>query len=158
MGLFRSGRSSGNPPKTSRISQELGRILAFGRDQLSHGSASPQFVELDLNRIISQFRLDRRSVNSASGTSIEADYYQQAVADSDGFTRELSELVLPIGGLAVYGGARLAGSLLGWEFGGPYYLAMLDASIEWKRGAGAGASWMAPYELNRWADTHRANS
>jgi hypothetical protein len=32
---------------------------------------------------------------------------------------------------------------------------MLDASIEWKRGAGAGGPGMAPYELTRWADTHR---
>lgn len=155
MGFFRSRRSSRNPSlKTSSLSHELGRILAFGKDQLNDGSVYPQFAERDLNRIIAQFHLDRGSADSADGASIEADYYRQAVADPEGFTRELAELVLPIGGLAVYGGARLAGSLLGWNFKGPYYLAMLDTSLEWKHEAGIGAPGMAPYELDRWCDTH----
>jgi hypothetical protein len=95
-------------------------------------------------------------VDSANSASIEADYYEQAVTDPEGFTRELAELVLPIGGLAAYGGAQLAGSLLGWDFKGAHYLAMLDVSLQWKRGAGAGAgaSAMALYELKRWGETH----
>jgi hypothetical protein len=46
--------------------------------------------------------------------------------------------------------------LLGWDFKGAHYLAMLDVSLQWKRGAGAGAgaSAMALYELKRWGETH----
>jgi hypothetical protein len=154
MGLFRSRKSPGSPsPGASPLRHEIGRILAFGRDQLNHGSTTPRFVEGDLDRIIAQCHLDRGSVHSAGGTSIEADYYQRAVDDPEGFTRELAELVLPIGGLAAYGGARLVGSLLGWYFKGPYYLAMLDASLEWRRAAGVGPSGMAPYEMDRWSET-----
>jgi hypothetical protein len=66
----------------------------------------------------------------------------------------LAQLVLPAGGLATYGGARLAGSLLGWEFQGSHYLTMLDAAIEWRRATGTSAGAIAPYQLRRWEERH----
>lgn len=41
-----------------------------------------------------------------------------------------TDLVMLVGGVAVYGGARLAGSLLGYSFEGAAYLELLDAFLE----------------------------
>ena len=62
--------------------------------------------------------------------------------------------MLPAGGLAAYGGARLAGSLLGWDYQGRYYLSMLDAALQWRHEMGASAAELAPYQLQRWEQVH----
>jgi hypothetical protein len=132
VGIFRSRSSSRS---SSALGRELDRVIAYG-----------------------QFQLDPQSIDPASFGGLEADLYPLATRDSDGFTRELAELVMPAGGLATYGGARLAGSLLGWDFEGAHYLSMLDASLDWRHQAGTGSAWLAPYELRRWEQLHGIGS
>jgi hypothetical protein len=128
VGIFGSGK---NRESSSSLAHELTRIIAFGQSQL-----------------------DSRSVDPAAYGLLEADLYQRAMADPEGFTRELAELVLPAGGLATYGGARLAGSLLGWDYQGRYYLSMLDAALQWRHEMGTSAADLAPYQLQRWEQVH----
>lgn len=132
MSIFRSRGTSGGSPG---LGQELDRVIAYGRFQLDASSVEP----------------------SAFGT-LEADLYPLATADPESFTRALAELVMPAGGVAIYGGARLAGSLLGWNFVGDHYLSMLDAALEWRHATGTGAMHLAPYELARWDERHGPGS
>jgi hypothetical protein len=120
------------------------------------GSQSAPPPRLDLGRITAfgQFQLDPGSVAPSAFGNLEADLYPLAIRDPEGFTLALAQLVLPAGDLATYGGARLAGSLLGWEFQGPHYLTMLDAAIEWRRATGTSADAIAPYQLRRWEERH----
>jgi len=132
MKIFRSHDPSPHP---SSLQGQLPRIRAYG-----------------------QFNLDPRSIDSSSFGTLEAELYPVATADPDGFTRALSQLVLPVGGLVVYGAARLTGSLLGWRFNGAHYLAMLDAALEWRHQEGTTASHLAPYELDRWHEVKGYNT
>jgi hypothetical protein len=132
MRMFRSSRSS---KSSSRLRQELDRIIAYG-----------------------EFQFDPKSVDPGTFGVLEADLYPLATDDPNGFTRDLAELVLPAGGPASYGGARLAGSLLGWGFQGIHYSSMLDAALEWRHEAGTGTSQLAPYELQRWEKVHGVGS
>jgi hypothetical protein len=132
MPLFRSRGPSG---RSSPLERELNRVIAYG-----------------------QFQLDPQSVDPASFGNLEADLYPLAISDPAAFMQDLTGLVLPAGGLATYGGARLAGSLLGWEFKDAHYLSMLDAALEWRRAEGTGAAWLAPYELQRWEQLHGVGS
>jgi hypothetical protein len=140
-------------------------ILALGGRLMrifgSRSSAkSPTALANELPRVIAygQFQLDPNSIDPAAYGLLEAELYPLATRDPDGFTRELAELVLPAGGLAIYGGTRLAGSLLGWDFQGAHYLAMLDAALQWRHETGTGAFWLAPYELARWDKVHGPGS
>ena len=128
MGLFRQRRAAAG---TLGLDRELGRIIAYG-----------------------QFQMDPGSVEPGTFGNLEADLYPLARDDPDGFTRQLAELVIPVGGTASYGGARLSGSLLGWNFHGVHYLRMLDAALEWRHATGASAVQLAPYEMARWAKLH----
>ena len=131
MGLF--GKRSAPSRRGSLVAGELNRIVAYGRFELAPQDNDP----------------------GAFGM-LEPDLYPVASGNPSQFCADLAQLVLPHGGVAAYGGARLAGSLLGWDYDDPNYWAMVDVGIEWRRALGATPAQLAPFEMQRWRETRGA--
>lgn len=112
----------------------------------------PDIVE----RVIGYIRTETRSRQAPRDFDLVERVYSlhpMASADPASFTRELALTLLPVGGEAARGGARLVWELVGVRGDDPNYLAMLDAGIGWLRETGAGAGDMFGYESDRWFST-----
>jgi hypothetical protein len=87
------------------------------------------------------------------GASIEYELFMLAQADSDAFIRAIAAVAIPVGGWAVYGGARAVWNAVGTDVDHPDYLALLDASIDFVQ-TQYGMAYLAPYEMRRLEQTH----
>jgi hypothetical protein len=81
--------------------------------------------------------------------------YRLAERDPAGFCEQLAAAVLPIGGMAAWGGERVARDLIGDGVDDPHYHAVLDAALDWLRASGASSAHLTRYEWDRWHATHR---
>jgi hypothetical protein len=78
-----------------------------------------------------------------------------AAQDGSGFTEELAEAVLPAGGLAARGGARLIWDLIGSDgFTDPHWERMVDAALDWMHQQRYSFAQLFRYEADRWMKTH----
>ena len=131
-------------------------MTLFGRRP--RASASSQLPGDIVGRVThyGQHEFDPRGYR---GPDINATVYQilypQASADPAGFTERLSAALLPAGGWAVYGGARLVPDLCDRQqiSGLPAYLALLDAALDFLHDSGVGRDHLNHYEWQRWCET-----
>jgi hypothetical protein len=75
-----------------------------------------------------------------------------AQTDTAGFVRELAEAVIPAGGWAVYGGARLVGELLDPKLPDPNYHVLMTHSLDFLRACGVPPLKVSGYEWQFWAN------
>ncbi len=84
-----------------------------------------------------------------------APFYEDALADPDGFLADLNLLAGDAtGGFAADGAHRLAQEVLGADVRTPDALALMDRGIEFKRARGLPPMRMTGHEWNRWLETH----
>ncbi|OKJ95669.1 hypothetical protein [Amycolatopsis sp. CB00013] len=111
-----------------------------------------------VERVLAYIRTETRSPNAPASFDAAAliylPLYPLAKADPAGFTARLAAAVLPAGGEAARGGARLVWDLIdGPDRTDPNYLAMLDAGLIWLRSTGVGMAYLTGFEVEHWHTT-----
>jgi hypothetical protein len=111
-----------------------------------------------VQRVLAYIRTETRSPNAPTSFDAAAliylPLYPLAKADPAGFTARLATAVLPAGGEAARGGARLVWDLVdGHDRTDPNYQAMLDAGLIWLRSTGVGMACLTGFEVEHWHAT-----
>ncbi|GAB2794884.1 hypothetical protein [Amycolatopsis magusensis] len=110
-----------------------------------------------VGRTVSYIRVETSSPDAPTGFDLNSQIYSMyslAAADPARFIADLAAAVLPAGGEAARGGARLVWELVTSDYeSDPNFHAMVDAGLVWLRERGVGFEGMFGYEIARWQAT-----
>lgn len=102
-----------------------------------------------------EFNSQTSGVDPAEMGQLLGDLYPVASADPDGFMVALAEVVLPVGGWAIYGASRTIWELLSSSNSASIrqhssYKAIMNAALEFLRTKGRSFMMLRPYEQDHW--------
>ncbi|WP_326945086.1 hypothetical protein OG439_36195 [Amycolatopsis sp. NBC_01307] len=111
-----------------------------------------------VDRVVGYIRTEAHSPNAPASFDTPGLIYSlhsTAHADPALFIEKLASAVLPAGGEASRGGARVVWELLTSEhLTDPNCETMLDAGLDWLRATGVSSAHLFGYEIGRWHTTH----
>lgn len=128
----------------------------FGRRKSNTGSSNVDSLPPDIVSRMTDFGeyefspQTSRQDPSYIWSGIVAPLVPLAQQDPAGFLRDLADAVLPAGGWAVFGGARLVKEVLDGGSDDPSYAAMMSASLDFLRANGISMMHINGYERSFW--------
>lgn len=124
--------------------------MGFLRRQKKGMSLPPDIVQT--MAAVGRFEFDPQGDDADANvvSEIFPTLYPIAQSNPDEFIAALADAVVPVGGWAVYGGARTVFNLLGREVDHADYRSMLSAALHFLRDRGASKGDLNSYEWEFW--------